>query len=393
MKSFVKRAVATAVGCTMLVSSSGMTASAVGMTYPASDSYKSGVYFKNISAVQLTGDQRVDIVAVAQSQLGYHEGSNANDLSGNSTGSGNFAEYGKRAGNVSMGWCAAFVSWCADQARVPSSIIKRQYTADNITKQSKTGLFGGTFKAYGTYIPKPGDIVYWDTNEPLNNNSDHVEIVVAVSGSTITSIGGNSSEKVKTHTVDLSSSDGFSYFHILGFEVPNYTSSAAATTTTTTVTTTVTTTTETTTTVPVTTEPPFEPEYSYGDVDGDGTVDASDASLLLAEYAARQTNTANEIAEEASQYADIDGDGFVDATDASIVLQYYSYVQTGGDSTLADYMENIYSAETETEDPTEEEPPAQPSEEELADRPSDQDSETELIEDKPELNTEEQLQE
>ena len=143
----------------------------------------------------------------------------------------------------------------------------------------------------------------------------------------------------------------------------------------------------------MTTEPPFEPEYSYGDVDGDGTVDASDASLLLAEYAARQTNTANEIAEEASQYADIDGDGFVDATDASIVLQYYSYVQTGGDSALADYMENIYSAEPETEDPTEEEPPAQPSEEELADRPSDQDSETELIEDKPELNTEEQLQE
>ncbi|MBQ8959989.1 MAG: CHAP domain-containing protein [Ruminococcus sp.] len=371
IRKIAKRAAAALTACAMLIPTAATTASALDLAYTPSSSYKSGTYYKNVIAVTLSGDQRKDIVAVALSQLGYHEGSSKTDLAGNSSGTANYTEYGSRAGNVNMGWCAAFIVWCAEQAKVPASVIKRQYTADNVTKQSKTGLFGGTFKAYGSYIPKVGDIVYWDTNEPLNNNSDHVEIVTAVSGSTITSIGGNSSDKVKTHTVDLSSSDGFSYFHILGFEIPNYTSSAApatttapvTTTTTTTTTETTTTTTETTTTttettttttttVPVTTEPqpPREPEYSFADVNGDGYVDAGDASLILAEYASRQTGTESMIVPEAVEFADVDGDGYLDASDASAVLSYYSYVQTGGAIDIATYMDTIFSPEEESEE-------------------------------------------
>ncbi len=43
-----------------------------------------------------TGNQADDLIAVAQTQLGYREGANANDLSGNTSfrGDGNYTKYG-----------------------------------------------------------------------------------------------------------------------------------------------------------------------------------------------------------------------------------------------------------------------------------------------------------
>ena len=54
-------------------------------------------------------------------------------------------------------------------------------------------------------------------------------------------------------------------------------------------------------------------ELAKGDINGEGNVDAQDASLIL-QYVAKKTDTI--------QNADINGDGVVDAQDASLILQY-----------------------------------------------------------------------
>ena len=69
-----------------------------------------------------------------------------------------------------------------------------------------------------------------------------------------------------------------------------------------------------------------------GDFDGDGVVDAADASAALAIYSKIQTGSSfYEVATSANLIAlDIDLNKTVDASDASTILAHYSNVQTGG---------------------------------------------------------------
>ena len=68
---------------------------AQGLSYSGSSSYKSGKYYTNLTKVTLTGDQRTDIVNIANSQIGYQEGASSSELSGTVKGSGNYTEYGQ----------------------------------------------------------------------------------------------------------------------------------------------------------------------------------------------------------------------------------------------------------------------------------------------------------
>lgn len=70
------------------------------------------------------------------------------------------------------------------------------------------------------------------------------------------------------------------------------------------------------------------PLYRTGDVNGDKDIDARDASNILAEYAAVQTNKPALFNAEQKEAADVDGNGVVDARDASDVLAYYAYTST-----------------------------------------------------------------
>ncbi|MBR6581646.1 MAG: hypothetical protein IKK66_10150 [Ruminococcus sp.] len=66
-----------------------------------------------------------------------------------------------------------------------------------------------------------------------------------------------------------------------------------------------------------------------GDVNTDGTVDSSDASLVLAEYAKVQTGETLTFTDVQAESADVNIDGVIDASDASKILAYYSAVSTG----------------------------------------------------------------
>ena len=157
-----------------------------------------------------TGNQRADIVAIAQTQVGYHEGS----LDGTTSGSNNYTKYNvdlyKIDGSYCYAWCQSFIAWCAKQAGVSSSVIKRTAgTIDAMDFFKSQQVWQGN-----SYTPQSGDIIYFRSSS--SNSGYHVGIVESVSGSTIHTIEGNYSNKVARHSVSVGASS------IVGYGVPNY---------------------------------------------------------------------------------------------------------------------------------------------------------------------------
>lgn len=157
-----------------------------------------------------TGNQRADIVAIAQTQVGYREGS----LDGTTSGSNNYTKYNvdlyKIDGSYCYAWCQSFIAWCAKQAGVSSSVIKRTAgTIDAMDFFKSQQVWQGN-----SYTPQSGDIIYFRSSS--SNSGYHVGIVESVSGSTIHTIEGNYSNKVARHSVSVGASS------IVGYGVPNY---------------------------------------------------------------------------------------------------------------------------------------------------------------------------
>lgn len=168
-----------------------------------SSAYKSSKYYKQLKKVVLTGDQRKDIVKVALSQVGYHEGNSKSGYSGTKSGSRNYTEYGRAVANMHAGWCGFFVSWCANQANIPTTIIKK-------TGIPSAGSYGLTLKKKSSYKPIAGDLIFFTYR--------HVGIVYKVDSKYVYTVEGNCSNKVKTRKYSLKSRE------IKGYGVPKYTS-------------------------------------------------------------------------------------------------------------------------------------------------------------------------
>lgn len=75
-------------------------------------------------------------------------------------------------------------------------------------------------------------------------------------------------------------------------------------------------------------------ELPKGDVDANNIVNSSDASNILAEYAALSTGKATIFTSVQKNAADVNYDGKIDSTDASKVLEHYANIATGGTGTL-----------------------------------------------------------
>ncbi|MBQ7541013.1 MAG: CHAP domain-containing protein [Clostridia bacterium] len=163
------------------------------LSYTGSASYASGKYYTALSGVTLTGNMRTDVVAIAQSQIGYQEGSDSSQLSGEVMGGANYTEYGRWYGLQDM-WCAMFVSWCAYNAGVPTSVVpKHSFTVSGLNQFISWGrAYTRAEVAAGTYTPRPGDIIYFKSSRN-QNKTNHVGIVTGFSGSTIYTVEGNTS--------------------------------------------------------------------------------------------------------------------------------------------------------------------------------------------------------
>ena len=172
-----------------------------------------------------TGDQAADIVAVAMTQVGYLEGSYA----GTTAGSNNVQKYGlwydQNVDNIGVkqaAWCAAFVSWCANQAGVPSTTAYyHAYCPFGVNWYKNRGLFQYSASRGGSYTPKAGDIIYFQSS----TEASHVGIVRYSSGGRVYTVEGNTSGQNGEVNVGggvFAKSYALSYANILGYGTPNY---------------------------------------------------------------------------------------------------------------------------------------------------------------------------
>ena len=187
MKKKLKRIVAVMLAA-ILFGSVAAPAMAVMPDYKVTKAYAGSRYYRELLEVELTGNYRADLVNVALSQVGYHEGENAKDRDGMHMGNDkNWTEYGYYCECDGFAWCAMFVSWCARQAQIPKSLI------DN-SRVARSYVFGVPFKARGEHIPATGDIVFFV--EP-GQEWTHVGIVLGIDDNGVYTIEGNTRDQVR----------------------------------------------------------------------------------------------------------------------------------------------------------------------------------------------------
>jgi hypothetical protein len=106
-------------------------------------------------------------------------------------------------------WCADFVSWVHKEAGIPfsggssggwrrASVLDLQSMFKNSEKYK--------YFSVGAESPQPGDIAFYiGSQTPDRSSTRHVNIVIEVNGDTMTTIGGNESNKVKKSTRKIAS--------------------------------------------------------------------------------------------------------------------------------------------------------------------------------------------
>ncbi|MGN0526256.1 MAG: InlB B-repeat-containing protein [Acutalibacteraceae bacterium] len=204
LKSIISAVVAVVLMSTCAVS---VSAAAQKVEYNPSESYKNSSYYSKLMSVELTGDNAKDIVNVAKSQVGYHEGS----LSGNTDSSNNITEYGRWFGNQGSAWCNMFVSWCAYVAGVDVSVLPKLTSATNSYYSTMASVGAQRFSFSSGRSLKPGDLIFVCADGGYGC-IDHIGLVADVDDTTIYTVEGNLSDSVKA--CEYSVSSGYSsYYH------------------------------------------------------------------------------------------------------------------------------------------------------------------------------------
>ena len=144
-----------------------------------------------------TGNMRDDIIGVALTQVGYSEGSN------------NYTKYGVWYGQPNSPWCGMFVSWCANQAGIPTSILKR-------TGIASPSSFGLSYQSGNNYTPQKGDLFF-------KKGFSHVGLVYYTEGDYFYTVEGNTSTTGYEGTSVMIRKRKTSDFY---FSSPNYSGSS-----------------------------------------------------------------------------------------------------------------------------------------------------------------------
>ena len=160
-------------------------------------------------------EMKSKVISIAQNEVGYE-------------GTGSYSKYGEWYG-YQGGWCTTFVLWCFNQAgeklgvKLYGKIVPSGGNCNSmISWYSNKGRY---HERTSDYSPKKGDLVFFDWSG--NGSSQHVGIVKSVSGSTINTIEGNCSGKVKEKTYTTSGSKPYgNVSSIMGYGAPDWSSAA-----------------------------------------------------------------------------------------------------------------------------------------------------------------------
>ncbi len=185
--------------------------------YTFSEAYMESVWYENFSALELGANQRNNILAIAISQLGYHEGDEG-DFSGKGTSGGNSIEYARllipHYNNNAYEWCACFVNWCLNQAHI-------DYASSEIgcwkwvVELKAMKMFEDSAAYKGTYTPLPADMIFFNWNN-VNTGSGHIGYVLYTTEDRVFTIEGNADNNVTVRSYALDDPC------IIGYGTPPY---------------------------------------------------------------------------------------------------------------------------------------------------------------------------
>lgn len=157
-------------------------------------------------------DLRSDVVSIASGEVGY-------------TGTSSYSKYGDWYG-YQGGWCTTFVLWCFNKAGKQNNvtlngvIIPRGGNCNSMISWFKDK---GRYYSPSKYTPKGGDLIFFDWTG--SGTADHVGIVNYTSGSTVYTIEGNCSGKVKAREYTKKGSKPYNNISsIIGYASPNFSS-------------------------------------------------------------------------------------------------------------------------------------------------------------------------
>lgn len=125
---------------------------------PNADVESASVWEQSVSGAELTGIWADDVLAVAQTQLGYKESIQNYIVTEDGEVKG-ITRYGQWYGDPYGDWSGMFASFCLNYAQIPASAVPRgEYCQDWISALSDCGLY----RAAGSCSPLRGDIVFLD---------------------------------------------------------------------------------------------------------------------------------------------------------------------------------------------------------------------------------------
>lgn len=101
-------------------------------------------------------------------------------------------------------WCADFVSWIMREAGMPLSNPNSGYwRIPGVYTLQEYYRSQGRFEVVDAgYRPVVGDVVLYDNSHWVGQ---HTNVVVAVDGDTVTTVGGNEFGRIRVHTLDWTS--------------------------------------------------------------------------------------------------------------------------------------------------------------------------------------------
>lgn len=129
----------------------------------------------SLEGVGGTGDLRADVVAVAQSQLGYTESALNYIENEDGTVRNGYTRYGQWYGDPYGDWCAMFASFCLTYGGVQDYPLDAS-CPNWVASLQESGKYQ---EAASDYIPQPGDLVFYDIDQ--DGVADHMGIVSDIS--------------------------------------------------------------------------------------------------------------------------------------------------------------------------------------------------------------------
>lgn len=194
--------------------------------YTFSEAYMTSVWYQNFHSLSLTENQRNNVLRIAVSQLGYHEGNSPEEFSGtNRSGSGNYIEYARlivpNYNNNSYEWCACFVNWVLNQARI--DYCYGEIGCWKWVEWLKANdMFEDSAAYKGSYDPQPADMIFFNWNA-TNTTSGHIGYVLYTTEDKVYTIEGNSNNEVGIRSYALNDPC------IIGYGTPPYEEGSEAT--------------------------------------------------------------------------------------------------------------------------------------------------------------------